>query len=198
MSDLDTPARSNADGGTYHGSTLRLETPAKPQKPKREGHRQSYPLMGGAGAGARPVRGSEDAGGITLPALVRNSPAEPHKCEGINPSTGNPCNTIFSQPHDLTRHEETIHDVQKQDMRCDLCTEERTFSRGSMKENKTEVIMGCNVLTGTISLTSNRASSYHCFRQTLSLPPYVTQQAAHRRGFGDSMLGHGSSFRIWI
>lgn len=131
-SDLIKPARSNADGGTYtctyHGCTLRFETPAKLQKHKREGHRQSVPLIGGAGARASPVRG-EGSSGMTSAALLRNSQAGPHKCERINPSTGKPCNTIFSRPYDLTRHEDTIHNARKQKVRCHLCTEEKTFSR---------------------------------------------------------------------
>jgi hypothetical protein len=50
-SDTKKPSGSNADGGTYtctyHGCTLQFETPAKLQKHKREGHRQSAPLVGG-------------------------------------------------------------------------------------------------------------------------------------------------------
>ncbi|RMJ20580.1 C2H2 transcription factor, partial [Aspergillus sp. HF37] len=45
------------------------------------------------------------------------------------PSTGKPCNSIFSRPYDLTRHEDTIHNARKQKVRCHLCTEEKTFSR---------------------------------------------------------------------
>lgn len=51
------------------------------------------------------------------------------QCERINPSTGKPCNTIFSRPYDLTRHEDTIHNARKQKVHCPLCTEEKTFSR---------------------------------------------------------------------
>jgi protein RPN4 len=91
-SDLAKPAGSNADSGTYtctyHGCTLRFETPAKLQKHKREGHRQSAPLVGSTSA-----------------ATAVQSQAGPHKCMRTNPSTGKPCNTIFSRPYDLTRHE---------------------------------------------------------------------------------------------
>lgn len=118
------PAGANADGGTYtctyHGCTLRFETPALLQKHKREGHRQANAL--------NHVRASPVASN-GLPGSILNSQAGPHKCERINPSTGKPCNTIFSRPYDLTRHEDTIHNARKQKVRCDLCTEEKTFSR---------------------------------------------------------------------
>lgn len=109
------PMGSNAEGGTYtctyHGCTLRFETPALLQKHKREGHRQTQTLNG-------PRVGA-----------VIGSQAGPHRCNRINPSTGKQCNTIFSRPYDLTRHEDTIHNARKQKVRCGLCTEEKTFSR---------------------------------------------------------------------
>jgi len=115
-SDIQKPAGITADTGTYtctyHGCTLRFDTPAKLQRHKREGHRNSAVVSGG-----------EDS------AAARNSQAGPHKCERINPSTGKPCNTIFSRPYDLTRHEDTIHNARKQKVHCPLCTEEKTFSR---------------------------------------------------------------------
>ncbi|KAI0884796.1 uncharacterized protein GGS22DRAFT_146964 [Annulohypoxylon maeteangense] len=118
------PAGASADGGTYtctyHGCTLRFETPALLQKHKREGHRQANALSH--------VRSSPTTSG-GMPSSLLNSQAGPHKCERINPSTGKPCNTIFSRPYDLTRHEDTIHNARKQKVRCDLCTEEKTFSR---------------------------------------------------------------------
>lgn len=118
------PAGASADGGTYtctyHGCTLRFETPALLQKHKREGHRQANALSH--------VRSSPTTSG-GIPTNLLNSQAGPHKCERINPSTGKPCNTIFSRPYDLTRHEDTIHNARKQKVRCDLCTEEKTFSR---------------------------------------------------------------------
>jgi hypothetical protein len=121
-SDLRKPTGSMADGGTYtctyHNCTLRFDAPAKLQKHKRDGHRQSASLIGEGESGS----------GMTSVAL-RNSQAGPHKCERINPSTGKPCNTIFSRPYDLTRHEDTIHNTRKQKVRCHLCTEEKTFSR---------------------------------------------------------------------
>lgn len=114
------PEHVGADGGTYtctyHGCTQRFETPALLQKHKREGHRQAHGLNG--------LRRPE---GPT--ATYFNTQAGPHKCERINPSTGKPCQTVFSRPYDLTRHEDTIHNARKQKVRCDVCTEEKTFSR---------------------------------------------------------------------
>ncbi|KAK3386914.1 hypothetical protein B0H63DRAFT_142510 [Podospora didyma] len=118
------PAATGADGGTYtctyHGCTLRFETPSLLQKHKREGHRQAHGLTG--------TRRPDSAGSGMTTALL-NSQAGPHRCDRINPSTGKPCNTIFSRPYDLTRHEDTIHNARKQKVRCDLCTDEKTFSR---------------------------------------------------------------------
>jgi len=130
--DNQKPANTSADTGTYtctyHGCTLRFETPAKLQRHKREGHRNSAALINGSGAGNGSGSGNDENGGMTSAAL-RNTQNGPHKCERINPSTGKPCNTIFSRPYDLTRHEDTIHNARKQKVRCHLCTEEKTFSR---------------------------------------------------------------------
>ncbi|KAF2085876.1 hypothetical protein K490DRAFT_74763 [Saccharata proteae CBS 121410] len=120
---LQKPANSHADSGTYtctyHGCTLRFETPQKLQKHKREGHRPTS-------TAPTPGMGS----GMTSAALLaRNSQAGPHKCERINPTTGKPCSTVFSRPYDLTRHEDTIHNARKQKVRCALCVEDKTFSR---------------------------------------------------------------------
>jgi hypothetical protein len=116
------PADTRADGGTYtctyHGCTKRFDTPALLQKHKREGHRQAH----GLGGPRRP-----DASGVA--AALANTQAGPHRCDRINPSTGKPCNTIFSRPYDLTRHEHTIHNARKQKVRCELCTDEKAFSR---------------------------------------------------------------------
>lgn len=120
---LGSPQRPDAvgaDGGTYtctyHGCTMRFESPTLLQKHKREGHRQAHGLNG--------LRRPE-----AVPTTFLNTQAGPHKCERINPSTGKPCNTVFSRPYDLTRHEDTIHNARKQKVRCDVCTEEKTFSR---------------------------------------------------------------------
>lgn len=115
------PTSRGAEGGTYtctyHGCTLRFETPTLLQKHKREGHRQTQ------GLGAPRVQDMGMASGLL------NTQAGPHRCDRINPSTGKPCNTVFSRPYDLTRHEDTIHNARKQKVRCNLCTEEKTFSR---------------------------------------------------------------------
>lgn len=116
---ISRPQNTTADSGTYtctyHGCSHRFETPGKLQKHKREAHRQTTP------------------GGHLLSrdtsAAARNSQAGPHKCERVNPSTGKPCNSVFSRPYDLTRHEDTIHNARKQKVRCHLCTEEKSFSR---------------------------------------------------------------------
>ncbi|KAI9892005.1 MAG: hypothetical protein M1814_002200 [Vezdaea aestivalis] len=117
--DVQRPAHASADSGTYtctyHGCTLRFESPAKLQKHKREGHRQTTP--------------SQAATGMSASALLRNSQAGPHRCDRINPQTGKSCNTIFSRPYDLTRHEDTIHNARKQKVRCQFCAEDKTFSR---------------------------------------------------------------------
>ncbi|ROW16985.1 hypothetical protein VPNG_01218 [Cytospora leucostoma] len=114
------PDGVRAEGGTYtctyHGCTQRFESPTALQKHKREGHRQAHGLNG--------LRRPEGPTGNFF-----NTQAGPHKCERINPSTGKPCNTVFSRPYDLTRHEDTIHNARKQKVRCDVCTEEKTFSR---------------------------------------------------------------------
>lgn len=112
----DTSSDSGTYTCTYHGCTLRFETPAKLQKHKREAHRQTIP-------------GQAVGRDHSTSLAMRNSQAGPHKCERINPSTGKPCNSIFSRPYDLTRHEDTIHNARKQKVRCHLCTEEKTFSR---------------------------------------------------------------------
>ncbi|KAJ1324952.1 protein RPN4 [Microdochium nivale] len=122
---VQRPARTTADGGTYtctyHGCTRRFDTPALLQKHKREGHRQANALSS--------LRGPVAVPDNSMAGNLLNSQAGPHKCERTNPSTGKPCNTIFSRPYDLTRHEDTIHNARKQKVRCELCTEEKTFSR---------------------------------------------------------------------
>lgn len=117
----DTASEAGTYSCTYHGCTRRFETPARLQKHKREAHRQTTP-------GSHMLsRDSSTLGARGLSA--RNSQDGPHRCERTNPSTGKPCNSIFSRPYDLTRHEDTIHNARKQKVRCHLCTEEKTFSR---------------------------------------------------------------------
>jgi hypothetical protein len=128
-----TPQRmddTRANGGTYtctyHGCTQRFATPALLQKHKREGHRQAHGLGGARRPEAATTMGAA-AGGMTSALL--NTQAGPHRCDRLNPSTGKPCNAVFSRPYDLTRHEGTIHNPHKQKVRCDLCTDDKTFSR---------------------------------------------------------------------
>jgi hypothetical protein len=109
----DTASDAGTYTCTYHGCTQHFGTPAQLQKHKRNGHRQISPA----------------SAPTTLSIVFRNSQAGPHKCERINPSTGKPCNSVFSRPYDLTRHEDTIHNSRKQKVRCHLCSEEKTFSR---------------------------------------------------------------------
>jgi len=120
--EITKPASALADTGTYtctyHGCTQRFETPQKLQRHKREAHRQAPPTTPGVGSGMS-----------SAALLARNSQAGPHKCDRINPTTNKSCNTIFSRPYDLTRHEDTIHNVRKQKVRCALCVEDKTFSR---------------------------------------------------------------------
>lgn len=115
------PTETMADSGTYtctyHGCTLRFETPTLLQKHKREGHRQASNLV---------TPRVQDMG---LTSNILDTQAGPHRCDRVNPSTGKACNTVFSRPYDLTRHEDTIHNARKRKVRCDLCTEEKTFSR---------------------------------------------------------------------
>jgi hypothetical protein len=156
-SESKKPAATSADTGTYtctyHGCTLRFDTPAKLQRHKREGHRNSAAAIAsgdGSGmtsaaqrnsqAGPHKVRAAKAADPTQIPAplhisnpsvfkMKSSAYADLTQCERINPSTGKPCNTIFSRPYDLTRHEDTIHNARKQKVHCPLCTEEKTFSR---------------------------------------------------------------------
>ena len=130
------PLHTTADTGTYtctfNGCSMRVATAQRLQKHKRESHRQSTPRSastttnGGHSPQEKPQLNSVNG---TLSAINRNSQAGPHQCRQINPTTGKPCNSVFSRPYDLTRHEDTIHNARKQKVRCNLCTEEKTFSR---------------------------------------------------------------------
>lgn len=133
----DTRANTGTYTCTYHGCTQRFSSHNDLQKHKRDYHRSqqkqhdSTSPSGTASSGSpRSTESPERTGGMTSAAiLARNSQAGPHKCTRINPSTGKPCNTIFSRPYDLTRHEDTIHNNRKQKVRCPMCREEKTFSR---------------------------------------------------------------------
>lgn len=132
---LQRPPRTLADTGTYtctyQGCILRFESPAKLQKHKREAHQPLYESAGSPTSSSdQSVSPAPSSSGMTSSSIqARNSQAGPHKCSRINPSTGKPCNTIFSRPYDLTRHEDTIHNRGKQKVACQYCTESKTFSR---------------------------------------------------------------------
>lgn len=117
MESIPRPGNTTSDAGTYtctyHGCSFRFDSPSRLQRHKREAHRQTTP------------------GGhlISRDTTLRNSQAGPHRCERINPSTGKACNSVFSRPYDLTRHEHTIHTAGKQKVRCHICNEDKTFSR---------------------------------------------------------------------
>lgn len=113
-SPLRKPSETKANDGAYsctvQGCTKRFSTPSKMAKHRRETHRSGTPM-----------------GGRDVPhkSLLQG----PSRCARINPTTGKPCNTIFSRPYDLTRHEDTIHNVARPKVRCELCKDEKTFSR---------------------------------------------------------------------
>lgn len=133
----DTRANTGTYTCTYHGCTQRFNSHNALQKHKRDYHRsqqKASDTASASGTASESPRSTESpvpsGSGMTSAALLaRNSQAGPHKCTRINPSTGKPCNTIFSRPYDLTRHEDTIHNNRKQKVRCPMCREEKTFSR---------------------------------------------------------------------
>lgn len=140
ISPVMRPTNTSADTGTYTctyiGCAQRFESAVKLQKHKRDAHPSlQHPQLSGETSSQEgstsPTSSPDPTGsGLTSSALLaRNSQAGPHKCSRINPSTGKPCNTIFSRPYDLTRHEDTIHNRGKQKVRCQYCREEKTFSR---------------------------------------------------------------------
>jgi hypothetical protein len=114
----DSSASTGTYSCTYRGCTQRFVNPQKLQKHKRDVHRGTPNITPGVGSGMS-----------TAELMERNSQTGPHKCERTNPTTGQSCNAIFTRPYDLTRHEDTIHNIRKQKVRCALCEEEKTFSR---------------------------------------------------------------------
>ncbi|OQO06500.1 hypothetical protein B0A48_08283 [Cryoendolithus antarcticus] len=152
---IQRPADTRANTGTYtctyHGCSQRFDSQPLLQRHKRDYHRAQAASIAhtktesDAASGTASAAHSEDdnsqsprssaspapsASGLTSAALLaRNSQAGPHKCTRVNPSTGKPCNTIFSRPYDLTRHEDTIHNNRKMKVRCPYCREEKSFSR---------------------------------------------------------------------
>lgn len=119
-SPITKPEGSKADTGAYTcttpGCQQRFTTSQKLQKHRRENHRQTTPV-GSAGMTS------------TLHGTTPHRHQGPHRCTRINPTTGKPCNTVFSRPYDLTRHEDTIHNTTREKVRCEICNDEKTFSR---------------------------------------------------------------------
>ena len=145
-SPLQRPADTSANSGTYTctapSCSARFDTSARLQKHRRDVHRANSPFPSTSSNAATPssstsantsagASASQNKQSLQAAAnnVSRNSLPGPHKCERTNPSTGKPCNTNFSRSYDLTRHEETIHANRKQKVRCQLCTETKTFSR---------------------------------------------------------------------
>ncbi|KAH0250716.1 hypothetical protein KCV00_g99, partial [Aureobasidium melanogenum] len=121
------PQHTTADTGSYtctaDGCYQRFDSAVKLQKHRRDAHpaRQSLSSTGTATSSpeedrrsSSPVTGTLGSSMTAAALAERNSQQGPHKCTRINPSTGKPCNSIFSRPYDLTRHEDTIHNRQKQ------------------------------------------------------------------------------------
>lgn len=120
LANVEKPANATASTGTYsctyHGCTERFESQAQLQRHKREGHRST----------------NSQAADMTQ--------AGPHRCTRINPSTGRPCNSVFSRPYDLTRHEQSLHAPVKKKLRCPYCTDEKLFSRADALTRHSRVV----------------------------------------------------------
>ena len=131
--EIERPTNTMADSGTYScpiaGCTLRFDTSTKMLKHKRDNHRHAISEHDSPTGASCTSSGRNSVHASAASLATRNSQAGPHKCERINPSTGKPCNSVFSRPYDLTRHEDTIHNTRKHKVRCQMCTEEKTFSR---------------------------------------------------------------------
>jgi len=119
-SPVTKPEGSKADTGAYTctepGCQQRFTTGLKLRKHKDQNHRQPTPV-GSAGMTS------------TLRGNLSSRHQGPHRCTMINPQNGKPCNTVFSRPYDLTRHEDTIHNTTREKVRCEICNDEKTFSR---------------------------------------------------------------------
>ncbi|KAF3165417.1 hypothetical protein TWF106_000674 [Orbilia oligospora] len=112
---LDTSANTGTYTCTFSGCGQRFTTSTKLQKHRREAHRKSIPSGNSVSSAAA--------------IACRNAQPGPHRCMRVNPSTGKPCNTVFSRPYDLTRHEDTIHNTAKAKVRCEICDDDKFFSR---------------------------------------------------------------------
>ena len=137
---LQRPSNTATESGTYTcvapSCSARFDTAAKLQKHRRDLHPTSPPRTPTTPYAPSSTSTTHTPTSATFPnasssssAANRNQQTGPHRCERTNPSTGKPCNTVFSRSYDLTRHEDTIHNGRKQKVRCRLCTEEKTFSR---------------------------------------------------------------------
>lgn len=131
-SPMTRPVDTSANSGTYTcvapDCHARFDSSTKLHRHRREDHRISPQHA------ASPSTASSSTSPATNTQAVannvsRNNAPGPHYCVKINPSTGKPCQAKFSRSYDLTRHEDTIHNNRKQKVRCQLCTDEKTFSR---------------------------------------------------------------------
>jgi len=115
---IEKPTDSRANTGTYtctySGCGHRFTTSAKLQKHRRETHRKSPATQTSVSTAAA--------------IASRNAQPGPHRCMRPN-ANGKACNSVFSRPYDLTRHEDTIHNSRKEKVRCEICNDEKTFSR---------------------------------------------------------------------
>ena len=142
-SPLQRPSDTSAKSGTYTctsaGCSARFETSSRLQKHRRENHRTSPHHVS---TPTTPYSSTSHSNNPQAAAnnVSRNNAPGPHKCVRINPSTGKPCNTVFSRSYDLTRHEDTIHNNRKTKVRCQLCTEEKTFSRNDALTRHMKVV----------------------------------------------------------
>jgi len=114
---LQKPKGAKADTGAYtctaEGCNQRFQTNAKLQKHRKINHPET-------------PRNPGDPAQVHIP--LSRQPG-PHRCTRLNPATGKPCNTVFSRPYDLTRHEDTIHNSHREKVRCEICNDEKRFSR---------------------------------------------------------------------
>ena len=101
--------------------------------------------------------GSSQGSADSVEVVKRNAQVGPYRCERINHSTCEPCNSFFSRPADLKRHEDAVHNNHKMKVRCHLCTEEKTFSRNEALTLHMRVVHPHVELTGKPKKHSNRS-----------------------------------------
>ncbi|EWC46140.1 hypothetical protein DRE_04714 [Drechslerella stenobrocha 248] len=127
---LDTSANTGTYTCAHSGCGQRFTTSTKLQKHRREAHRKSVP--------------SGNSVSTAAAVACRNAQPGPHRCMRVNPSTSKPCNTVFSRPYDLTRHEDTIHNTAKAKVRCEICDDDKFFSRSDALVRHRRVKHGIN------------------------------------------------------